>query len=543
MQSIKVLFDKKAAIISFVAWVILNISGISEIYLTAPNVLKVIPYKLLHLIFLYVVFYKILSLIKNAKSKKGKSELITLSVCFWLFLCALLLSWPGAWSWDDIDILARAQNYDPTAWQHFFSGTFYIIALQTFPFASGVLITQIICISLICGYVITNLSYAFGKTERQTIILGVILTLVMFLPPILLYSISGFRMGLYSFIELLLLAKLILVFKEHKKISLAELCGVSVLTVIVAAWRSEAIYYPIMFFVLLLALGKKIISAPKAIIASILVLCSVLSIGSYNSQLIGNSNYSITATLDPMVTIIRDADNIDDATIEKIDKVITVELIDTYPSHTGEELYWTDGFVKKYTEDEYSEYLKCYAKLALKNPGSVLSSCFGTFMDAVGGIGENGKQTTRNAVFTSPGGVYEVVANGEEQTYWSFINSLYKNPISSKVRVNFILFLGGVDSEQNINVIHNVFWSCWIPLALAVFSLIYYITKRKWFLAIVVTTVSLRCPMLILTSPAPYFMYYLSLYLCIYILGSMAVFDCINHIVKKRGMDKCQKLM
>ena len=178
--------------------------------------------KVLHLIFLYAIFAKLHALFTQRHIPKVKQEIIISLIYLFIIAVLLILVWPGTWSSDDISVLRNAESYVLTPWQHFFSGLFQILCLQTIPIPSGVIIIQIIIASLIVGYCISNISNLYGKNKKQVRILQIVLGLILLLPPLVLYILSGFRMGMYSYLELALITKLIILYKEQKKITIIE---------------------------------------------------------------------------------------------------------------------------------------------------------------------------------------------------------------------------------------------------------------------------------------------------------------------------------
>ena len=373
MQSIKNLINKRALSVSFILWIILHVSGIQQLYFKGTDSLKIVPMKLLHIVFLYVITYKLFSLFANRKTKEGKYELAIAGACFLAYVCAILITWPGTWSWDDIFILQHAEYYGTYPFQHFFSGTFQIMCLQTMPFAAGVIIVQTFIMSLISGYCVTKISFAFANSEKEIKIFCTVLFATMFFPPILIYARSGFRMGVYTSLVLLLITKMILLYKNSEKPTAAEIIAVGVLTVLVAAWRTEGIYYPIMIFALLLLLGKQKVKRTVAVTLLAATLLTTVAIGNYNTKLIGNGDYSLSATMHNLASVVRVSRDEDKDALDILDKVVDIQFIKDNPTMSGEALFWDERVIRDgYTEEDLSNYTGALIKLCLKYPGAVI---------------------------------------------------------------------------------------------------------------------------------------------------------------------------
>lgn len=534
LETIRPIYKKRCAIISLVLWIVLNICQAERLFFNGPFTEHVPMIKLLHLVFLYAIFYKIDSLVISYKTKQGKLEFFSFAACFLLFIVFFLLMYPGTWSWDDIYMMINAQSYSLNAWQHFFSGLFYLFCLQTLPFAPGVIFIQILIVSLISSYCSVRVALAFSKSEKHTLILTAAFTLVLFAPPMLLYVMSGFRMGLYAMFELLLICKLILAFKNKAKLSALEWLAVFVLTIIVCSWRTEAIYYPILVFFLFIIAGRKFVSKKMACLFLATTLVVSFGINNVNNTLIGNSDYSISASIGPASKLVLASDDGDSEEIAAINRVLDVEYIKANPGYSGEAFFWSDGAIRSdYTEDDVSAYNKAVITLSLKHPGVVIKHCFGIFKNAILGFGENGKQTTRNMIFAGSNGALEIdTSRGESD--WNLVNSKFKNPINNGLRKSVILFLAGVDEERNISFLHTLFWNLWIPAVLILIALAYKIFKRDLGFVLIICTVLCRIPILFLTSPAPYFMYYLSTYVCLIFICVLVFYEATVEILEKR---------
>lgn len=552
MKKILKLINVRALIYAFLIWLNLNITGIQNLYFSEGNLSTIIIVKILHLIFLYAIFTKIHSLFTQRHIKKVKQEIMISAIYLLILTIFVILVWPGTWSSDDISVLRNAESYVFTPWQHFFSGLFQILCLQTIPIPTGVIIMQTIIASLIVGYCITNISNLYGKNEKQVRILQIIFVLIMLLPPVVLYILSGFRMGMYTYLELALITKLIILFKEQKKITIVELLKISFITIVISCWRTEGLYYPVLVLILFLILGDKVIRKKVAIITFMLIMTTNFSIGKlnnylirtndyqhnphmkynmYNNPIMKSNNYSITATMEPVTQLIKVCDESDKQEIEVINKVLDVEFILENPNNSGERNFWIEGVVRDYSDEEYSNYLKAYLKLAIKYPDITFRSMWNIFEKAGSGMGNDSKQATRNMV--SGRDTLEIFELGEYSwRKWSAVTSRvskYTQPINLTVRNAVINFMNGTDSNGKITIIHNIFWNFFIPFALLLYSLIYKFIKKDWFMVFIILAIAARIPLVFATAPAPYFMYYLSTYLCAYIVSTIVIFEMITN--------------
>lgn len=539
------IINKKVFLFTFAIWLIIHVSGIPNLYFSTETTITSIIVKIFHLAFLYIIFKKIYSLYVNRKNLKVKNEILISVIYFIVLFFILLWVWPGTWSNDDIGILKNAESYNLTAWHHFFSGLFQSMCLQTIPIPAGVIIIQILITSLIGGYCLSNISELFGKTENQKTIIKIVLGVITLFPPLIMYILAGFRMGMYSYLELLLIVKILILFKENKQLDFYELLKISFLTIIISCWRTEGIYYPFFILILYFTLGKKVVSKKVAIISFVVIMIINLSIGKINNLMIGNNDYSIAATMEGLTSVVEASDaELDKEELETINKIVDVEFIKKYPNLRSEDVFKTVGIGQKYTDDEYADYLKAYFKLALKHPGAAIKNMWKMFLHAGSGFGENSVQTTNNMVFNYWSMAQDLfkprtIANDG----WITINSDFKGPISAELRNNVIFFLNGTYESGKLTIIHNIFWNLFIPFTLMLICLIYKLIKKDWFMVFLILTVVARIPIVFATAPAAYFMYYLSAYLCTYILSAIIIIEAIIQIKdkrKKRGL-LCEK--
>lgn len=532
MSKIGKIINIQALIYAFFIWLNLNITGIQKTYFSVKTItFAIVIIKLLHLIFLYFLCAKIHSLFKQKKETKTKNEIVISLIYFMILISILLLIWPGAWSWDDIVILRNAASYELTPWQHFFTGLLHILSLQTIPIPSGVMIIQSLITAFIVGYCISNLSMIYGTNKKQIRILQICLIMITLLPPVVMYILAGFRMGMYSYIELLLVTEMIVIYKEQKKVTIKDIIKISFLTIVISAWRTEGIYYPIFILILYFILGKKVISKKMAIVSISVVMILNIAVGKINNAMIGNNNYSITATTEAVTALVRNSTEEDKQELEIIDKVIDVQFLKDNLEMSAEIAYWEEDVVRKYSDEEYSNYLKSYIKLALRHPDTVIKAMWDMFIKSGSGFGENSEKTTRS-MFPETIKIYEFGERAWER--WNSVTSRvekYKKPLNLELRETVIRFLSGINSGNKLTIIHNIFWNLFIPFTLILLSLIYKLIKKDWFMVVLILAVIARIPIIFITAPAPYFMYYLSTYLCSYVISIIVIFEKIRGLL------------
>ena len=105
MKNIFKLFNKRVFVYTFIIWLILNVSGIQNMYFYGGKIFTTMLVKILHLIFIYAIVFKLYSLYNQRHIPKVKNEIIISLIYFLILMILLILVWPGTWSWDDIKIL------------------------------------------------------------------------------------------------------------------------------------------------------------------------------------------------------------------------------------------------------------------------------------------------------------------------------------------------------------------------------------------------------------------------------------------------------
>ena len=486
-------------------------------------------YKMLHFIFLYVVIFYVNYLVTHFYDDKIKINVFCAGVFFAIMMLIILLTWPGMWSWDDINTVNLCQRYELNAWQHFFTGVFQILCLQTLPFVAGIPIIQSLFAALIVGYVTSNIAFSYGKTTRQRTCIIIGMLLLVLAPSNLLFLLSGYRMGMYVYIDLLLIGYLMILRKNIKFLSGWYIALIGVLTVLVASWRSEAFFYPFIVFFILLLFGKKSIKLWKNLLLLLVTFVLTISVGLLNTHFIGNRLYSLTGTIGQISNLVKVADETDAENLVKIGKVLDVEKIKAHPDKTSSDYFWGGDWGKGdarcvidgYTESEYIECLMATARLAIKYPKAVLHYSWSEFWRA------------NNCPMLEYFKFYPVGNNACEDEYikqvWNDVGDKIKNPINNRVRFVIASSLFGVNSKHE--PLGNFFYNLIVPFALLLICLLYKLVTKQWFDVMLITLIIIRiiiCGVVALAT----FMYYSPAFLCSYFL--VFVFG-VEFVIKNFG--------
>lgn len=496
-----------AVLVSIAYSIFINICKIDDLvfYETVLRTKYII--KILHIIFLFVIIRTVIEMVNNRATPEGE-KWITYSLLYMIVTGVMyVFIYPGFWSWDDVFVYTSACNYDLNPWQHFLTSLYHMLCLQTIPCAGGVIIVQIVLISMICGKIISILANYHSKS------IYTIISFVGFcLPPVIVYEFSGFRMGIYTFLELLFGVCVINELKRDDNIPIERLVNYAILAIIVSSWRSEGIIY-IAFFVFFLVLAKKRLLICYKVACFICVMLAVLYIGYYNNKLIDNNNYSLTATIVPIKEIIVNA-TLSEEEEKSIENVIDIDLVRNNAGYKAEELFYMGMVKSDYSIMDYKEYMNTYIRLLLRHPFYSIGGMFDIWSQTAGLNITNGYTAQRTPLINTSGGALSLFDNeGAHSKSWLTMKAPFKHPINLQVRNVTMLWLSCLNSYGQVKASYLLLWNLWIPLALLVMKLVQSIYKKDYLLCALVLTIFIKSCMVFMTACAPYIMYYLVLYI------------------------------
>lgn len=461
---------------------------------------------------------------QNAIIKRG---VFIFSMYFTILAILLLILWPGTWNWDDIGVLFSIRQYHLNAWQHVLTSMYQMILLQILPFPGGIILLQNLLIAVIAAYSIVQLEqHVFRVPILGNQFADTFFKIIPFLlPPVLMYQFSGYRIGIYVYLEFLMMVILTTTYKDRIQWSYKKAFFVCVLSSLVCTWRSEALLYLPALCIAFLFFYREFMGKKMAIFCLAALLISFAGIQHWQKSSLGNSNYEIISTARQVAILVRRSDQTkDQQELQAIGKIVDLNIIRDNPKSHGESLYWNKKFVKKdYSKKDYQEYLKSIMKLTLKYPFVVFYERMKLFYD--GAIVPRIDNTATARLF-------DPKSNNTNGIQFKSAKWVANKPILQNTRKMLINALG----DANHHIRHTILWSCLVPFITLAAAVFYFIRKRNWLVVILTGAIWAKVGVVILTAPAAWLMYYLSFYFLGYILLIYSILYFIKQRREKRGI-------
>jgi hypothetical protein len=517
MSSIK--NNKNPIIIAITQWFITTVFQVDRFFFTYDyeNYVFLIV-KAIYLVFLIVSWCFLFNVYKKVKAENEiyKRGLQVFFCYFSLMMLLLLILWPGTWAWDDIWILNSLQWYNGfSPIQHVITGLYQDVMLQILPFPGGIVLLQNLIISICVAFSVTKLENSYNIIKLKNCYLDILAKIVPFLlPPVLMYQFSGYRIGLYIYLELVMLVILICAIRDKQQWNWIYTLLFCFLCVIVGTWRTESFFYIPFSCLLLLFVDNNTIFKIKKIVCMILLILGYLGMNFWQNRSLGNTNYEIISILRPCAELVRAADNLVDADVlNEIDKVVSLEVIRNNPNTNGEILYFnTDVVQVDYTKEDYNDFLKAFIKLSFKYPKIVITERWNLFLKGSGITGSTTINVQNAATLFDTLNVNRPV-EATMNNRW-----IVNTPVFKTMRKGFINVLGGNKIDGTVFwVMQRVIWNAIIPLVLLIYAWVKLLIKRQWYLWAVSTAVLIRVFVVVLTQPSNWFMYMLSFYFLGYV--------------------------
>lgn len=492
---------------------VLQIDRLFFVYETESAVFLLI--KTLYLVVLIGFWIFIFDFYQKVRAEKSEYRRVLkiFNVYLVILLLLLLILWPGTWSWDDAGDLFTEQQYGWTTWQHVLTGIYQEILLQILPFPGGIILLQNVGIALSVAMIITKLETCFNIPCLKNQYIDILVKLLPFyMPPILLYQYSGYRMGVYVYIELAMLVVWLCAMKENEEWNWRYLILFCLLCAVAATWRTESLFYIPGVCCGIFFVKKKVLPNHKKIICILTIMCLFSGINFVQNKGLGNNSYKVISILRPCVELVHAADPEEDTELLKeLSRVLNLDIIYENPEVNGEQLYWNYGVVRQsHTQEDYKACLKAFVKLCLKYPQIVIHERMALFVRSAGLKG--------NSVSTINDTYYFYDREGGNRMAERVRNAgwIANRPIFPQLRKGLLRLLI-MQIKDRVFVLKWVVWNIIPPMLVLVYSWCKAVLGKKWNLFLLITTVLIKVPLIILTQPAAWFMYFLSIYLLGYV--------------------------
>ena len=495
-------------------------------------------YKALFVLLAFAVVHGAVTLVRKVRQR----DAFVLRWLQWMLpylvltLVVLVIVWPGCWGSDDLDVLHLARTLEPSSWQHFLTSAAFILCLMFIPIPGGVVLIQTLLIAGIVGCFLAAAETLARERMPKPPARGwfAILYIPFLLPPVLLHDMQPFRSTWSTWTELFTVFLLVWWYLRGQAITKKQLAVFTLLGVLTAAWRSESIYYLAALPVLLAFLvGKTLVRPAAAVVSVVGIVAGTLACSAYSNYLMGSSwEYQRWAMNYQAAALVQDADLEEDAeALASINRFFDVqacrELSDVHGPALRDVICRNDGEV---TQEDWSNCTKALVKLALKYPGSLLRERMGVFLNTVE---QKKSDSNQKIVFATTVLVYTDEPDNMRENQKDFLyNSIGAYPVNQQLREDFIMslsyrteFLGGLLA---------VTWLMLPSFGLLALAILVLLVRRKWMLFFAAGALAARIPLVFLTAPDTYFMYYLTPYMAGYAIAAAGLLYTILRWEKKK---------
>lgn len=470
---------------------------------------------------LFFTVHFILSFYEKVRSKDSfyiswlKNTLTYGAILFVLFL----LVFPGYWLWDEFFILEQTRMYALYSWQHIFTQVQYVLSLYLIPTSTGVTIVQLAAVSVIIGYVLACAKKLLGNARGWVFALVAVL-----LPAVLFAAFFTLRLHIYGFLVLLLLVKILVIYKDAKPLKPAyfHFIGFTAIITLLAFWRSEGLVYLVTLpFIAhrlgLLSFNTKTLAKT---IGTFAVALAILLTGYLATKLTESPRYKITASVNPLSMMIHEnlrGDKIDIAW-QEIDTVLNVDILRNYPSFTEIPALWRandEPILREGYEDNLDTYYRGFRYILLHNPEVFAKYRIKTFL-ATNAMSDHPYATSTGWLTPFSTGGCETLDTYQCKTLTTFSDTNALNyPLSPQLRENTLeVLLMGTDNQSWFQrILRGIFWNV-SPILVGLVALaIHAFIKRRFLWTFLSVLLLLHSLLVFVAAPASYFMYYFPVYI------------------------------
>ncbi len=501
--------------------------------------------KLLFAVTFFLAFYYALFFVQKIISKdRFYIEWLKIAGIYLIINVALfILVYPGFWMWDELYVQSLAKEYSLVAWQHIFTNIYHTLCLYLIPTGIGVVIIQILGSSFAVGYLTTKIGALLTKKYwLKWIVFALFLTI-----PILVNNLYPLRLTAYSYIELIVLFRVLLLLL-NKAVSNKPIIEFSVLStaiVLLMFWRTEGIFLIILLPILAVKLGiyKRANIRKISTWAATLYILGILGLSQFATNYTSDPKYQLTAIFNPLAVMV--ANDATSPNIEKDYQVIenfkNIEEIKKFASASSLDALWSGSSLKEGYEHHLDELKMVYLDLIIHNPLKFLEARWETFI-ATNALTDDPTQVGRGVRFAdrAPGEIKDGYTRFYEE-------NLFSQPLNFDLKLFItekLLFLTPTNEHtesgaRKINEFARYVWTV-LPTLLLLSALgIITLIKKEWPWLLMVAIEFMRSGLIFITAPDNFFMYYFPIYMTgSFIVLLYIIFKIDTHAKKARTKKK-----
>lgn len=435
----------------------------------------------------------------------------------------LILAWPGIFKGDEFYVLHAVRDYTYSSAQTGLTSIFYICCLRFFPSMAAIPFFQIIIISVIYAYIFKNLTDIYQSKL-------ILCRIIFFLFPVLDGALFTLRATLVGFIFLFITAFCFIIWKKNNY-SMNKIILLSILTGLVIAWRSEYIYMLILlplYFAFILWKEKD----KKNILISICLCCFIIIISRsvFNipnkMALNGSNKYPISLVINPLGNIfaqdnIRGKNAYED--IMTINELIDVQALRIHPSVRNISQYW--NIPDQLPKDQLDRFMNASYDLILHNFDTFLYYRWLTFKYTNGMVANDINHPTAPTAET----IYTLNYYDEDyQNLYYYSKPLLGVTVRTKI-IDLLSCRHYENDNSKTNHLYPIMYNCLPTFILAFLIMLICICSKKYTMAFILFMTGAQLPLIFLTAPAMFFMYYFCFYLTGYFFSALTYYEIKYH--------------
>lgn len=484
--------NKKAIIATLIITLISLATDHLNFDFTSFELLRYIKIKIIYAIVLIILGQLIAMLFSLAKKDKEILASIRISgICTIFLLICLIITYPGIWGWDNMEMLKGASELTLGGWHGIYMEYFFVFSLMLCPFPAGIVIIQILLVSIVIG---REFYLLYTVIDNKKLAYISLITLV--LPENLFWALSPYRITVFGSLVGLAVLEFVLMKKVYK----GSILYYIILYSFIWALRGEGyillLFIPVVAFTILKLGGLK-----KGLLYLLISMVMVLIV---KTPVNSNRAYLTMSLMNPMEIMVKYDLTSDDINrdLQAIDKVFDVQIMknsnSTVYAVNGPESAWsTKGFLDNiYCSDEqWNDMLKAYANVIFFNPQLFAKlrwkTMWGSMTSFRGNIAEIGQ-----------------LVNSEAGQFM-FDSFWLSSPISENIRQSFGGLLGCLGKICGTSVIP-------VCIIIAIFILGIITKKTELWIPSMILILMIGC--VFLTEPASNSSYFYSIYNSAYIL-------------------------